>query len=514
MAQMKSKSAYLRLILFMLGTLAAMTSIALAAMLVWRSPGVSAGTTAPPTTSQEVGALPRSTPAAFRRDTGSSSAAGSIVTASYAVVWPLIDGNLTDWQGFSAIPLNKDNASTIRGEIPSDADLSAALRIAWAPNALYFAGVITDDVLIGDDSINVWDDDSIELSMASGGRSHQFTLGVDGRKVDQGMTVVAVTVVTRTIAGGWLFEAAIPSALLGGDLQGDQELPFTWALWDDDVDHAGVAQTHMFWQSDNSYSYRPTWGILRLEPPPAPTSTPTPVHSPTPTPTATETVAPTREIHWAYLPLLVRSWPPLPEAPVLDPIAAPDSHPSYAIIWHVAQNAVTYVLEQTTSSTFDSATQIYSGPGLWTSVPSQGIATYYYRVKGRNAWGDSHWSNVQAVEVRWESEPNETYQQANGPLVSGRDYYGYPTDAKDYFAFVTSADGPITFDLKGHAGGGVQSLIYWGIPQPDPVPHTCLGSPNCRLSFIGKAGQYYIQIYAASPAGQSSPVYTLRVTFP
>ncbi len=37
-------------------------------------------------------------------------------------------------------------------------------------------------------------------------------------------------------------------------------------------------------------------------------------------------------------------------------------------------------------------------------------------------------------EGPWESEPNNSYQQANGPLRSHRTYYGYPNDEKDYFS--------------------------------------------------------------------------------
>ena len=78
---------------------------------------------------------------------------------------PTIDGNLTEWQALSQTLLDKDTASTITGEVPSYADLSAGLRAAWAPDALYFAAGITDDVLVGNNSTQIWGDDVIELGI-------------------------------------------------------------------------------------------------------------------------------------------------------------------------------------------------------------------------------------------------------------------------------------------------------------------------------------------------------------
>ena len=89
-----------------------------------------------------------------------------LIAAPRAGARPIIDGNLAEWQALGQTLLNKDTAATITGQVPSYADLSAGLRTAWAPDRLYFAAAISDDVLIGNDSPQIWGDDVIESASA------------------------------------------------------------------------------------------------------------------------------------------------------------------------------------------------------------------------------------------------------------------------------------------------------------------------------------------------------------
>ncbi|HEY66263.1 MAG TPA: hypothetical protein G4O02_17060 [Caldilineae bacterium] len=202
---------------------------------------------------------------------------------------PILDGELNEWDGVPTLSLDKDNASTIIGQVPSPADLSATLRAAWDPDHLYFAATINDDVLIGNDSIFVWQDDALELGIhIPADRSHQFTLALDGRQADQGSAISSLTVVTSAVTGGWSLEVAIPIDALGsGPLATDQWYPFTFALKDDDVGNDSSTQTTLIWQGDSTYSVQPNWGILRLTGQVYDFPTPTPTATPTPTPTAT-----------------------------------------------------------------------------------------------------------------------------------------------------------------------------------------------------------------------------------
>ncbi len=186
-----------------------------------------------------------------------------VLTAPRAGVRPVIDGNLTEWHALDQTLLDKDNAATITGDIPTYADLSAGLRAAWAPEMLYFAAAIADDVLVGNNSPNPWNDDVIELSIRVGSATHQFTVAADGRQADLGEPITSLTVMTRTVAGGWTLEVGVPAAALGLAQLQASEHPFTFGLWDDDL-FTRPGQTHMIWQGDSTFDYQPDWGALDL----------------------------------------------------------------------------------------------------------------------------------------------------------------------------------------------------------------------------------------------------------
>ena len=215
---------------------------------------------------------------------------------------PVLDGNLAEWQPLSQTWLNQNTASSITGLLPSSADLSAGLRVAWAPDRLYFAASIADDVLVGNDSPQIWGDDVLELGIRVGSTTHQFTLAVDGRQADRGSPISSLTVMTHTVAGGWTLEVGVPVAALGlTTLAAGQSYPFTFGLWDDDL-FTYPGQTHMIWQGASTSTYAADWGTLALSgtvydfPQPAtptPTATATATATPTETPTATTSPTPT-----------------------------------------------------------------------------------------------------------------------------------------------------------------------------------------------------------------------------
>ncbi len=189
------------------------------------------------------------------------------VTAPRAGVRPIVDGDLQEWNGLDATFLDYTTAATIVGDVPTPADLSLRLRAAWAPEALYFGVTVWDDVLVGNDSPNIWEDDDLELGLyvPAAGRSHQFSFSVDGRITDQGVPISSLTAVTRTVPGGWNLEVMVPVAVLGsGALAADQQYPFTFGYWDDDLGHGAMGQTHMIWQGDSTFAYQPAWGTLEL----------------------------------------------------------------------------------------------------------------------------------------------------------------------------------------------------------------------------------------------------------
>jgi uncharacterized repeat protein (TIGR01451 family) len=102
-----------------------------------------------------------------------------------------------------------------------------------------------------------------------------------------------------------------------------------------------------------------------------------------------------------YLPLVMNNWPRIPESPVLNPIGNADQDNYYTVSWQKASFATNYTLEEAANASFSGAKVAYQGAGLSWTVPQPGQmpGTYYYRVKARNACGDSRWSNVQSVSV-------------------------------------------------------------------------------------------------------------------
>jgi sugar lactone lactonase YvrE len=110
----------------------------------------------------------------------------------------------------------------------------------------------------------------------------------------------------------------------------------------------------------------------------------------------------------------------------------------------------------------------------------------------------------------WEVEPNDSYLQANGPLMAGRTYSGYPNDQKDYFSLYVRQPGEITVELAGHTGQGVQlQLFYQGTHNRVRYDTT----PPYQITYQGSPGWYYVYIYTASGHNWSTP-YTLQASYP
>ena len=137
--------------------------------------------------------------------------------------------------------------------------------------------------------------------------------------------------------------------------------------------------------------------------------------------------------------------------------------------------------------------------GFWTGKPS--FAVYLPLVMR---------DYIAYFEGPWEVEPNNSYLQANGPLRSGRDYYGYPNDEKDYFSIYLRTAGMITINLTNHTGIGVQLQLFYQTPG-NTVAYDLY--PPYSIEYNGQPGFYYIYIYTAGGYNSTTP-YTLRVTYP
>jgi hypothetical protein len=150
---------------------------------------------------------------------------------------------------------------------------------------------------------------------------------------------------------------------------------------------------------------------------------------------------------YVYLPLVVRNWPPLPDAPVLNAISNADGDGNYTVSWGAANLANTYTLQEDDNASFSSPATVY-GPGtnLSWNATGKAVGTYYYRVKASNNNGDSPWSNTQSATVLPPaSGPTPGYwRNASGTV----EFYVTPDRAYvDRFAFQFSISGCGTVKL-------------------------------------------------------------------
>ncbi len=113
----------------------------------------------------------------------------------------------------------------------------------------------------------------------------------------------------------------------------------------------------------------------------------------------------------------------------------------------------------------------------------------------------------------WETEPNDTYLQANGPLISGRMYYGYHDDEKDYYSVYLQNGGSLNVDMTS-PNGGTQIQLFYQVADVahrvgfDPTPPYHIGLTSAQ------AGWYYIYVYTNPAYLAPTQVYTLTATYP
>ncbi len=146
------------------------------------------------------------------------------------------------------------------------------------------------------------------------------------------------------------------------------------------------------------------------------TSTLTATYGPSPTPTVTRTPSPSPTITptplHLYLPMAMRSWPPVPDVPLLNPIYDPEGDGFYTVDWNLANRAETYTLQEDDNAGFSSPEVRYWGAETYWNTPGQVPGTYYYRVRASNGWGDSGWSNIHFINIQ---PPTPTSPPTNTP---------------------------------------------------------------------------------------------------
>jgi hypothetical protein len=223
-------------------------------------------------------------------------------------------------------------------------------------------------------------------------------------------------------------------------------------------------------------------------------------------------------VHSVDLPLVARSFAlPFPDPPVLQGIENPDNAGSFTVGWTAVVGAATYVLQESTDIAFISPAEIYKGGHTDHDISGRGAARYFYRVKARNRYGDSDWSNVGLADVLWEVEPNEdALTQGNGPLASRLTYYGgFPVgeDRQDYFFFDLTTAHSVEVWLT-NIGVGHDYDVYM---RDESLAVVCqsAGRGNAdehTMRSVLPPGRYYVQVYNFGATGSGQP-YHLRVAY-
>lgn len=92
-----------------------------------------------------------------------------------------------------------------------------------------------------------------------------------------------------------------------------------------------------------------------------------------------------------YVPITLKRWPPIPEAPTLVPISNPDHSGHYSVMWESVPGATEYRVHEDDHPAFSSPSEhtVYEPYTYWLPRPERGPGTWYYRAKACNHYGCS-----------------------------------------------------------------------------------------------------------------------------
>jgi len=117
---------------------------------------------------------------------------------------------------------------------------------------------------------------------------------------------------------------------------------------------------------------------------------------------------------YVYFPIIARRSPPIPYGTTLT-IDNDDSHGNYQLSWSYTQptdpfKPTSYIFQEATDANFTNLlfNQTATSPRPYSN---KAVGTYYYRVRGRNSYGDGPWSNVQTIVVK----PKGFYDNFSNP---------------------------------------------------------------------------------------------------
>lgn len=221
-----------------------------------------------------------------------------------------------------------------------------------------------------------------------------------------------------------------------------------------------------------------------------------------------------------------------PLSAILYLVSNPDLDGNYWVEWADTEGADSYQLEEDNNQDFTTPVVIYEGSDHRYRVVEQENGDWYYRLRASNEWGYSPWSEPQDAHVGpWPSirlpivvrnyfhdpyEPNDTFADAWGPLVSGVTYHAhFPTesDEDDYYYFDMPATHRVEMWLTDILPGNDHALYLYDAAHVFVDFSDNYGAEDEHIVQISLlAGRYYVRVERFQGTTQTQP-YALRVVF-
>ncbi|MGC9349360.1 MAG: FxLYD domain-containing protein [Anaerolineae bacterium] len=198
--------------------------------------------------------------------------------------------------------------------------------------------------------------------------------------------------------------------------------------------------------------------------------------------TATITITDDGDPYLVHLPLVLRYFPPLPFTPSLSAINNPDADGDYTVSWREQPVAFadTYVLQEATNAEFtENMREVCSTPNQSCEVTGRVAGTYYYRVMGRNSYGESDWSNAHSATVL----------PADTPILNG----------------IGNEDGDGSYTVSWAAAARAETYRLQEDDNPDfSSPNEVYSGAETSWSATSRVqGTYYYRVQALAPEGDS-----------
>ena len=198
----------------------------------------------------------------------------------------IVDGNLSDWGTLSFVADQVVYGSSVWN---NNVDLSATYGIAWDDLYLYVAIEVRDDIhvqtevgetIFKGDSVEIlfdrdidndaWvtqlnsDDYQIGLSPGSFSDDSVMTQVYRWYPVVQSGTITNAKIESRSNAGGYLIEAALPWTILGVSATSGDEYGFVISVSDNDSEGVAVQESMVSNSAARDLSDPSTWGRIKL----------------------------------------------------------------------------------------------------------------------------------------------------------------------------------------------------------------------------------------------------------